>query len=208
MTGSYVWSWTLLLIVSCRAVAEPAERLPTVGMDCGPAGEPLPALNADIDEGRLEFDNACAAPGSFGGDQRGAGAAKGIKDQPATVGAVADRVGDHGHRLDRGVQSELARGGAVQGILTDIVADVAAMPAIAPECDIIDVRPLAHLEHVDELVLRAVQRPHAGVALVPDAEVFEFAVDLVAGRQHLALVAPIHADVVDGPVDRAGRRVA
>jgi len=49
-------------------------------------------------------------------------------------------------------------------------------------------------------MLRAVERAHAGVGLVPDTEVLEL-VDLAAGGEHLPHVAPIHADLMDRPVD-------
>ena len=64
----------------------------------------------------------------------------------------------------------------------------------------------ADLEHEDELVLGAVERAHAAVGLVPDAEVLELREHRLAGGKQLAHVAPVHADEGDGAVahDRGG----
>jgi len=42
---------------------------------------------------------------------------------------------------------------------------------------------------------------HAGIGLVPDAEILELAIDGAAGLQHLPDVAPVHADLMDRTVD-------
>ena len=122
-------------------------------MERGTAGQPLPALDADVDEDRIELDHAGAAAGPFRRNQGRAGAAEGIEDQAAAVGAIADRVRDHGDRLDGRVQGQLALRGAVQRVLADIVPDIGPVSAIPPERDIVDVRALSDLEHEDELVL-------------------------------------------------------
>ena len=54
----------------------------------------------------------------------------------------------------------------------------------------------------DQLVLRAVERPHAGVRLVPDAEVQQRAIDLSAHGGDIVHVPPVHADEVHGAVAR------
>jgi hypothetical protein len=45
----------------------------------------------------------------------------------------------------------------------------------------------------------AVQASHAGVGLGPDAKIFEFGKDILAGIKHFAHMAPIHADKMDEP---------
>ena len=47
----------------------------------------------------------------------------------------------------------------------------------------------------------AVEGAHAAVVLGPDDQVLELGVDLVARRQHLGHVPPVHADEVDRAVD-------
>ena len=54
----------------------------------------------------------------------------------------------------------------------------------------------------DELVLGAVERAHAGIRLVPDAEVQEAAIDRSSDRRDLLHVAPVHADKMHGAVAR------
>src|SRR5262245_45286223 len=102
-------------------------------MERGPAGQPLPALDADVDEDRIELDDTGAAAGPFCRYQRRAGAAEGIEDHAATVGAVADRVGNHGDRLNSRMEGKLALRCPVQCVLADVVPDVGPVPAIAPE---------------------------------------------------------------------------
>ena len=57
------------------------------------------------------------------------------------------------------------------------------------------------LEDEDELVARAIEGAHATVVLDPDDEVLEFREDGLARREDLGQVAPVHADVVDRPLD-------
>ncbi len=61
---------------------------------------------------------------------------------------------------------------------------------------------LALLQDEDQFVLGAVEAAHARRALVPDAEV-ELAEACCTGRgQHIAGVAPVHADIGDAAVDQ------
>jgi hypothetical protein len=53
------------------------------------------------------------------------------------------------------------------------------------EPEIVDMRSPAVLEHQHQLMLATIKGAHAGVALGPDAELFEFRVRVVAGRKHL-----------------------
>src|SRR5262249_42527439 len=98
-------------------------------------------------EDRIELDDTGAAAGPFRCYQRRAGAAEGVKDYATAVGAVADRVGNHGDRLDGRMEGKLALRCPVQCVLTDIVPDIGPVPAIAPERHVVDVRGRADLEH-------------------------------------------------------------
>ncbi len=69
------------------------------------------------------------------------------------------------------------------------------------ELEVVDVGCGPGFPHEHQLVLGAVERAHAGVGLVPDAEVLELAVDRAAGAEHLPQVAPVHADLMDRSVD-------
>src|SRR5262245_35812215 len=192
----------------CAWIVRPRERPTAVGVERGTAGQPLPALDAGIDEDRIELDDTGAAAGPFCRYQRRAGAAKGIEDHAAAVGTVADRVGNHGDWLDGRMEGKLALRCPVQCVLADIVPNIGPVPAIAPERYVVDVRSRADLEHEDELVLGTIERAHAGIRLVPDAQVLEFGVDLFAGGQHLSQVPPVHAHEMNGAVDRVARCMA
>ena len=145
------------------------EPLTGVGMPSDAARQPLPTIDADIDEDRIELDYAGAAAGPFSGNQSGARPAERIQDYAATVAAVEYRVGDHGDRLDSGMQAKLALRGAVQGILADVMPDVGSMLPIPAKRYVVDVCSPTDLEHEDEFMLRAIEGPHPCVALAPDA---------------------------------------
>ena len=53
-------------------------------------------------------------------------------------------------------------------------------------------------------MLAAIKTAHASISFGPDAEIFQFGVDRIAGRHHLGDVPPIHAYVVDGAVRCVG----
>src|SRR5207253_224527 len=88
-----------------------------------------------------------------------------------------------------------ARAGA--GVVP-VLCPVAAMLA---ELKIIDVRRGPTLPHEHQLMLRAIERAHAGIGLVPDTEVLELAIDLAPGGEHLPHVPPVHADLMNRSVD-------
>jgi hypothetical protein len=56
------------------------------------------------------------------------------------------------------------------------------------------------LEHEHQLVLRAVERAHAGIRLPPDAQVQKLGVDGAKRAHEFAEMAPVHADEVHGTV--------
>jgi hypothetical protein len=64
------------------------------------------------------------------------------------------------------------------------------------------VRPHAVLEHENQLVLGAVKRAHAGVALDPDAEVLLLQAVLRGGLAELSAVPPFHAQIENRAVNQ------
>src|SRR5258705_404267 len=73
-------------------------------------------------------------------------------------------------------------------------------PAMPPQIDRVEVRGCPHLEHEYQFVFRAIERAHSRVALVPDAQVQELAVDVSPDRGAIVHMPPIHADEVDSAV--------
>src|SRR5258708_6023361 len=63
----------------------------------------------------------------------------------------------------------------------------------------------ANFEHEHQLVLAAVERPHAAVGLVPEEEVLELEKDSLACREQLPHMPPIHADERNGAAARDRR---
>src|SRR5580693_7493137 len=97
------------------------------------AGGFLPAADRDIDIELVELDPPRDAPGAIGGQQRRAAAAERVEDDPVAPAAVADEIGDEGHRLDGGVEVELVTPGRVQTVDARIVEHVAAVAAVGAE---------------------------------------------------------------------------
>src|SRR5258705_4244113 len=81
-----------------------------------------------------------------------------------------------------------------------VAPDIAAVTPVFAKLDIIGVTPLAGLEDKPQLMLGAVERSHAGVALHPDRDVFQLGIDVATGREQFVGVAPIHAHIVDRSV--------
>ena len=112
------------------------------------------------------------------------------------------RIGDQRRRLHRRVQRQVLAPAAGHRVHRGVVPDVGAVAAVPAELDGVEVRRLADPVDEDQLVLRAVERAHAGVRLVPDAEVQELAVDRAADRHDVLEVPPVHADEVHRAVAR------
>src|SRR5271165_2500791 len=166
---------------------EIVEALSGRGMDGMVTGVALPAPDGCVDINGIELDAMADAANPLGSNQGRAAAHEGIENHIAAAGAVKDRICDHGHRLHRWVQSEKITLLALSPEVgyPGIIPDVGSVTAILAELDIVPVRGLAMLEDKDQLVLAAIERAHAGVALDPDAEVFQFGVNLTARSQQL-----------------------
>src|SRR5438094_4745934 len=95
---------------------------------------------------------------------------------------------------------QLSRPSGAQRADAGIVPDICPIAPMLAELKIVDVRG-SGLPHEHQLMLRAIERAHAGIALVPDTEVLELAVDLAAGGEHLPHMPPIHADLMDRAIN-------
>ncbi len=56
------------------------------------------------------------------------------------------------------------------------------------------------LEHEHQLMLGAIERPHAANILVPNAQILDFPIDGPAGAEDFKGMAPIHAEVMQGAI--------
>ncbi len=76
------------------------------------------------------------------------------------------------------------------------------------EFDHVEMRRRSHPVDKNQLMLGTIKRSHAGIRLVPDAQVQALAVDGGADRRDAVHVPPVHADKVDGAIARQTRRCA
>src|SRR2546429_9830762 len=77
-----------------------------------------------------------------------------------------------------------------------IIPDIGAMSAEAAQLDVVDVGRVSFLEQKNQL-LGAVKRSHACTGLVPNAQIFHFAVEIRGGAEQFFDVAPIEADKME-----------
>src|SRR5262249_18708073 len=80
-----------------------------------------------------------------------------------------------------------------QGVDPCEVPDVGAVAPAVAEPERISVGSGADLEHEHQLMLGAIEGPHAGISFVPDAEVLELGEHRLTGLEQFSHVAPVHA---------------
>ena len=73
---------------------------------------------------------------------------------------------------------------------------------MAPEFNGVEVRGVPDAKHAYEFVLGAVKAALASVGFNPDVEIEHGAIGEAAGCHELTDVTPIHADEVDGTINR------
>jgi hypothetical protein len=78
-----------------------------------------------------------------------------------------------------------------------IIPDVAAAATLAADRQVVAIRPLTCFPDEDKFMLAPIEAAHAEVAFGPNAHVEQLGVAGIAGCDHLADMAPIHAKVVD-----------
>ncbi len=83
-----------------------------------------------------------------------------------------------------------------------IAPDIAACAAMLSEFKCVEMRRLSVLVDEDQFVLAAVKATLTRRGLCPDADVFEFVVNVAASLKQFPDVPPIHADETDGTIDR------
>lgn len=161
-----------------------------------------PACDRHIDIGRINVDAAKATAGTLGGDERGAGTEKDIEHQIAPFGDVLDGVGDQAQRLDGGMKGKILPPTAGHGVHRRIVPNIGSVAAMLAQLDCIGMGSVADLVDEDQLMLGTVERAHAGIRLVPDAEVQEITIDVTADRGDILHMSPVHTDEVHRPIPR------
>ena len=84
------------------------------------------------------------------------------------LGAVHDRIHQERDGFDRRMRLEIGLTAFAKHVGAGIAPHVRAVSSVLAELDVVGVRCVTVLEDQDELVLRAIERAHAAIDLVPD----------------------------------------
>jgi hypothetical protein len=74
------------------------------------------------------------------GNQCRAGAAEQIEHYAAAMGDILNRVGDHRHRLDGRMYSEVVKAAGLQGVNSPILPDIGAVTPVLTELETVHMR--------------------------------------------------------------------
>src|SRR5437762_3173326 len=143
-------------------------------------GEGLPPADGDIDVERIELKRPCLAAALLRRDNRRTRPREGVEYNVSAARAVLDGIDDERYRLHRGVHFELSIPARPPGIDAGVIPDIRSVPSVASKLHGVDVRIGANLVDEDKFVLGAIERSHAPVILVPDAEVLEPGIDALS----------------------------
>src|SRR5829696_7889108 len=149
------------------------ETLARDGEPCLLARELLEALDDLIAINRVELNEACSPAGLFGRNEGRSRSTKGVEHRLASFRTVPNGVGHESDRLHSRVHGELLVPFSPERVDAGVVPDVCAVASGVAKPEGVGVRCRPDLEDEDEFVLGAVERPHAAVRLIPDAEVLQ-----------------------------------
>src|SRR5947208_15308888 len=129
------------------------------GVDGAVSGEALPAADRGVDIQRIEVPAATDPAEALSSQQCRTAAEKGIEDKIAARRTIEDRIRDQRDRFYGRVKGGEASLFALSPEVVEawVVPDIASIPAMPAELDIVPVRRAAVLEHEDQLVLAPVQ---------------------------------------------------
>ena len=166
-------------------------------MDRIPAGEGLPPSDGDVDVAGVDLQTVGTTAHTLCGHERGAGSAKGIEHDLSPPCAVLDRVRYQGDRLSRRVRPKLVHAAGAEAVDAGVAPDIRARAAMTAEFDVIEMGLLADPKDANQLMLAAIKATLASVGLDPHHQVDLRAVGLPASVDQLALVPPVHADIME-----------
>jgi hypothetical protein len=121
-------------------------------------------------------------------NQRGAGPAKEVKNNAVPSRHIFDRIDDHRHRFDGGMERKLVKSTRLDAA---IFPDVGTVAPVLAKLETVDVWGRAVLEGENQFVPGAIEGSHAAVALRPNDQVLELRVVRRTGFKHLAHVPPM-----------------
>src|SRR5258708_3507159 len=161
------------------------------------AGNLLEPADRHVDVSGVDLHHASASAGLLRGDHRGAAPAETVEHDRVALGAIENRVGDHGDRLYRRMHREIVKPTLVKLVHAWVLPDVGPVAAKTAELDIVDVRRASILEDEDQLMPRPIERTHAPVAFGPDTQGLQLCVCAVTGGVQFEKMPPIHANEMD-----------
>jgi hypothetical protein len=162
----------------------------------------LPSSNRQVRIDQIDLDRVSAPAELLCRQQSGAGAQESVEHDLAAMRTVPDCIGHQRHRLDGRVHGQLIESARPEAVHPWIGPDVGARAPVLPQPEGVDVSLPALLEHEHELMLRAIKAALTGVALDPDADILQLIVGPGSRSTELIYMAPVHAHIVDGAIDR------
>src|SRR5258708_6413844 len=148
-----------------------------------------PALDSDIDIGRIDIQATEGPPRPVGGHECRSRSQEEVKYEIAASRHIHDRIGNQPRRLYRRMQCQILAPAATQGINRGIVPDIGTVAAVPAEFDHIEMGRASDPGNKDQFVLGSVQRSHSCIRLVPDTQVQPFAIDRAADACDFVRVA-------------------
>src|SRR5262249_35672469 len=175
-------------VPACRSCSAPLRTLRYAPRDTGPA------IDRYVDVSRIDVEATKAASNPFGSNERRPRAEEEVEDEVAAARYVLDRIGNQRAGLDRRMQIQTRAAATLECIDGGIIPDVGAIASVLAQLNRVKMRHVTDPEHKDKLMLRAIERSHSRIGLVPNADVQKLAVDRLASGRDVIHVAPIDTD--------------
>ncbi len=128
------------------------ERASGVGVERLDAGRVLKPTDGDVNVMWLDLDRTRSTTGSLSGQKRSARPGEGIKDDPAPIRAIEDRIGHERDGFYGRVHFERLIAIPAEGVDTRIVPDICPVSPVTSQRNIVDVSAVADFEDRDEFV--------------------------------------------------------
>src|SRR5262245_33920045 len=159
-----------------------------------------PASDRYVDVSRIDVEAAKAPSHPLGSNECRPRAEEEVENEVTATRHVLDRIGHQSAGLDRRMQGQILATATLERIDGGIVPDVRAIASVLAQLHRVEMRHVADPEHEYQLMLRAIERSHSRIGLIPDADVQKIAVNRFAYRRDVIHVAPVDTDKVHCPV--------
>src|SRR5262249_8241095 len=181
-------------VLTCRSRCAPLSTLRYAPRHIGPTSDRY------VNVSRIDVEATKAASNPLGSNEGRPRAEEEVEHEVAATRHVLDRIGNQRAGLNRRMQAQILAAAALERIDGGIVPDVGAIASVLAQLHRVKMRHVTDPEHENQLMLRAIERSHSRIGLVPDADVQKVAVDRLAYRRDVIHVAPVDTDKVHCPV--------